>query len=242
MAVTVNKQPLYNQLVDLLKEKINGEMKPGDMLPSERELTVRYGVSRTTVRLALRELQSMGYIYKKHGKGTFVSDRSQASTNLSEAYSFTDQMRALGRDPKTHILSFRVIEADKFLAQHMGINLGDSLYALRRLRCADGSPMMVERTYLPAYKFLQLTEDDLLQKPLYEIIEEDYEVNIVVAEEEFRASIAGIDDAKLLDIAEGSAVLNLVRTTYDSKNEIIEFTRSVARADQFVYKVSHVRG
>ena len=237
---TTNK-PLYNQLVDLLRDRIDAEMKPGDMLPSERELTTRYGVSRTTVRLALRELQSLGYIYKKHGKGTFVADRALASTNLSDTYSFTDQMRQLGRVPKTHTLSFRVIEADKYLANRMGVDLGETLYAIKRLRCADGSPMMVERTYLPAVKFMSLTEEDLKQHALYSIMEDKYNVVISLAEEEFQASIAGIDDARLLDIAEGSAVLHLKRTTYDSTNEIIEFTISVARADQFVYKVSHVR-
>ena len=237
---TSNK-PLYNQLVDLLKNKIDSQMKPGDMLASERELTAMYGVSRTTVRLALRELQSDGYIYKKHGKGTFVADRALASTNLSDTYSFAEQMKEMGREPKTHILSFRSIEADKYLALNMGLSLGDMLYEIKRLRCADGTPLMVERTYIPQSKFIGLTSSHLEEKPLYKIMEQDYNIHITLAEEEFRASIAGIDDAKLLDIAEASAVLNLKRTTYASTNEIIEFTKSVARADQFVYKVSHVR-
>ena len=104
------KQPLYNQLVDLLKEKIEMEMEANDMLPSERELTNRYGLSRTTVRLALQELEKQGYIYRQHGKGTFVSDLSKQVTNLSGSYSFTEQMRSVGKTPETKILEFEVVD------------------------------------------------------------------------------------------------------------------------------------
>ena len=78
--------------------------------------------------------------------------------------------------------------------------------------------------------------------PLYEIIEGVYHEKIKVAEEEFFASIARIADAHLLDINEGAPVLDLVRTTYNASNEIVEYTLSVARADQFKYKVYHRRG
>ena len=72
-------------------------------------------------------------------------------------------------------------------------------------------------------------------------MEQDYHQKVRVAEEEFYASIARIEDARVLDIGEGAPVLNLIRTTYNERNEIIEFTLSIARADQFRYKVSHVR-
>ena len=76
------KQPLYDQLVDLLHEKIENEMGPGDMLPSERELCETYGLSRTTVRLALAELERQGLVTRQHGRGTFVSESVREATNL----------------------------------------------------------------------------------------------------------------------------------------------------------------
>lgn len=241
MAIRTAKQPLYDQLVDILTERIEHELSAGDMLPSERELSERYGLSRTTVRLALQELERLGLVVRQHGRGTFVSDRSARTANLMQAYSFTEQMRSMGRDPLTTILEFSEVEADKHLSEHMNVRLGERLYKLKRLRAADGTPMMVERTYLPVRKFLSLKRPLLTQRSLYDIIENEYREKISVAEEEFFASIARSADAHLLDISEGSPVLDLVRTTYNVYNEIVEYTLSVARADQFKYKVSHRR-
>ena len=241
MALGARKQPLYDQLVDILTEKIEHEYRAGDVMPSERELSERYGLSRTTVRLALQELERLGLVVRQHGRGTFVADRSAQATDLFQAYSFTDQMRSMGRDPETTILEFSELEADKNLAEHMGTRIGDKLFKLKRLRAADGMPMMVERTYLPVRKFLSLKRPMLEQAPLYEIIENVYHEKINVAEEEFFASIARPADAHLLGISEDAPVLDLVRTTYDTRNEIVEYTLSVARADQFKYKVIHHR-
>ena len=241
MRQSAKKQPLYDQLVDLLREKIETEMKPDDLLPSERELSSRYGISRTTVRLALAALENAGLIYRRHGKGTYVAKTAQLSTNLTDTYSFTDQMKNLGRVPETRTLSFEIIEANKYLANQMGLSIGDKIVGIKRLRIADDIPMMVEMSYLPRKLLPMLTKADLIAKPLYQIIEDDYHIHIKVAEEEFSASIARFDDARVLEIPEGSAVLRLSRHTYTQQGQIIEFTRSIARADLFRYKVSHYR-
>lgn len=235
------RQPLYDQLVDILTEKIEHECTPGDMLPSERELSERYGLSRTTVRLALQELERQGLVVRQHGRGTFVADRSAKTADLMKGYSFTDQMRDLGRVPETTILEFDEIEADKHLADVMGARIGDKLYVLKRLRAADDMPMMVERTYLPVRKFLSLKRPMLEHHSLYGVIERTYGEKIRMAEEEFYASVARLADARVLDINEGDPVLDLVRTTYNIHNEVVEYTLSVARADQFKYKVVHRR-
>lgn len=241
MRPRARRQPLYDQLVDILTEKIEQEYRPGDLMPSERELSERYGLSRTTVRLALQELERLGMVVRQHGRGTFVADRSAQATNLSQQYSFTEQMRSMGRVPETTLLEFSEIGADKQLAERMGVRLGDRLFKLKRLRSADGIPMMVEKSYLPVRKFLTLKRPLLDSMPLYEIVETVYHEKIRLAEEEFFASVARSADAHLLGIAEGDPVLDLVRTTYNTSNEIIEYTLSVARADQFKYKVVHQR-
>lgn len=241
MNANSRKQPLYDQLVDLLREKIENEWAPGDLLPSERNLCLTYGLSRTTVRLALAELERQGLVTRQHGRGTFVADTVQEATNLLHTYSFTEQMEEMGRVPKTRILEFDKREAPRHVAERLEIHLGDPIFRMKRLRIADDIPVMLEHTYVPATAFPNLSCEAVDHYGLYNIAEKVYHQTIAVAHEEFSASIAGMDDANLLNISEGAPILKLYRTTYNDKNEIIEYTRSVARADQFKYKISHYR-
>lgn len=242
MTIASRKQPLYDQLVDILKEKIENDLEPGDLLPSERELSLRYGLSRTTVRQAMGELEALGLVTRVRGRGTFVAHSETEVTNLSATYSFTDQMRRAGRNPQTKILEFKLAEAPKQVAEKLGLRLGEHIYQLQRLRLADGIPMMLERTYLPATQFIGLSYDEVSTRALYEVMEQEYHQTIRLAQEDFSASIARSDAAIYLDIPEGSAILKLVRITFNEKNVPIEFTRSVARADQFKYRITHFRG
>lgn len=100
--------------------KIDHEYQPGDLIPSERELAERFGLSRSTVRLAIQELEYLGRIVRKQGRGTFVADRLAQATNLTQSYSFTEQMKAMGRLPETTILEFCEMEADKTLSMQWG--------------------------------------------------------------------------------------------------------------------------
>ncbi|EMF0110124.1 GntR family transcriptional regulator [Enterococcus hirae] len=241
MGNSFKNKALYHQLVDLLKNQMESNMIPHDKLPSERELTAQYGVSRTTVRLALKELENTGYIYRRHGKGTFVSDIKKNVADLAGTYSFTEQMKSLGRTAETRILAFEKIEADKFIAKQLNLSLGEVVFKLSRLRIADREPLMIEDTYLPVKFFLSLNDQLLRSKPLYDLFSEDFNQTVRLADEELYASVASKEDAKQLIILEGAPVLHLARQTYNMKNEIIEFTLSVARADQFHYQIRHIR-
>lgn len=236
-----DKRPIYDQLVEILRNKIENEMEPNDRMLSERRICDEYGVSRTTVRLAMADLEHMGYIYKRHGKGTFVSALNQNSQNLMDSYSFTDYMKEQGKNPSTKVLSFEIVESTKYFSEKLGINPGEKIIKVVRLRLADNLPMMLERTYLPMREFVGLTEEKVIQKPLYEIFREDYGQIIKVADEEFSAGIMSDKEAELLDVALDSPCLKLLRTTYNDDNIVIEFTLSVARSDKFVYKIRHVR-
>lgn len=235
MSGAARKQPLYDQLVDVLTNQINNDLQPGDMLPSERELSERYGLSRTTVRLALQELERFGLVVRQHGRGTFVTNPSDKTANLLQSYSFGEQMRAVGRKPSTVTIAFDEIEATKDLAEHMGCHIGDKLFEIRRLRYADDVPAMIDHTYMPVRKFMNLTPDMISRRSLYDVFENEFHEIIRGADEEVYANIARAADAKLLDINEGDPVLDLVRHTYNVRNEVLEYSLSVARSDQFKY-------
>lgn len=241
MVTEAGDKPLYLQLVDELEMKIRNTMEPNDKLSSERELTHIHGVSRITVRLAIQELERRGLVYKKHGKGTYVSEIREPAVDLSSAYSFTEQMRKIGKVPKTQILSLLEKNASEYLAKQLQIDINEPVVELERIRLADNVPMMLEKTYIPAEVVPGMTEERLNHMPLYEIFAEDYNQTIRLAEEEFYASIALDHEAKVLGIKNNSPVLHITRKTYNQKNKIIEFTFSIARADQFRYKISHIR-
>ncbi|MGL5692755.1 MAG: GntR family transcriptional regulator [Peptostreptococcaceae bacterium] len=236
-----DKRPIYDQLVEILRQKIENEMIPNEKMLSERGICDQYGVSRTTVRLAMAELEHMGYIYKRHGKGTFVAAINRNSQNLMDSYSFTDHMNMLGKKPSTKVLSFKVLESTKYFAENLGITPGEKMIKITRLRLADDSPMMLERTYLPMKEFSGLTEEEVSHKPLYEIFRDKYGEIIKVADEEFSAGILSEKESSLLEVPLDSACLKLLRTTYNDDNRVIEFTLSMARSDKFVYKIRHIR-
>lgn len=236
-----NNQPLYNQLVDTLKIKIENEMNVNDRLPSERELSSQYGLSRTTVRFALNELELMGYVHRQHGKGTFVSNVIKGQTDLGGTYSFTEQMKSLGKVPETKILSLKTMKANQFVAEGLGIAVDDEIIKMKRLRSADNEPMMLERTYLPLSKFPDLTLEMLQTTPLYDLFMKRYNQTVKVADEILSVGIMTAKDAQPLKFYEGAPVLKLKRTTYNNKNEIVEYTLSVARGDKFTYHLRHQR-
>lgn len=232
--------PLYDQLVTVLMEYIKTSLNVDDKMLSEREICEKYDVSRTTVRATLNELEEMGFIYKRHGKGTYVSGLWKEMQDLSNYYSFTEQMKKLGKEPKTDIVSFERLNAIPYVAENLGLQANDDVYKLRRLRSADGLKMMYETTFIPVYLFPSLTVSQLESMPLYELYPTLYKQDIRYAEEEFYASVAETKEAERLDIPEGSACLRIFRKTYNQDNKIVEFTLSVARGDQFIYKIRHV--
>ncbi|GGE15840.1 hypothetical protein GCM10011571_16830 [Marinithermofilum abyssi] len=133
--------PIYYQLEEHIKSQIEkGELKPGDCLPSEREYSEKYGISRMTVRQAINNLVSDGYLIRQKGKGTFVSER-KFEQKLSELTSFTEDMKARGLKPDSKLLQFEIIPSDDAIATQLSIKRHDPVYQIRRIRLADGVPM-----------------------------------------------------------------------------------------------------
>lgn len=161
----MEKVPLTKQLVDQLETFIKEKLQPNDKLPSERDLSELYQVSRNTVRAALNELFLRGFIYRSTGKGTFVAERFDERTDVSGSYSFTKQMLAMNRKPMTRIQRLEKIAAPAKIAKRMRIEPGTPVYVLDRLRIADTLPMMIERSYLPANTVPGLNQEALSKTP-----------------------------------------------------------------------------
>ncbi len=233
-----DKIPLYYQLVDILASEME-LMKPGDKLPSERQLCRLYELSRTTVRQAISELELNGYIQKIHGKGTFVANKDSSKHNLSDYYSFTKQMQSIGKIPKSTVLEFHIERSNKFVADKLKINEGEKVIRFVRLREADETPMMLETTFIPYNDFNKMKKSNLDELPLYDIFEDVYNRKITHVEEQFSASLIGKEESIILKTDIGSPCLKIKRLSFDKNNEIIEYTISFAKGDQFAYKVEY---
>jgi GntR family transcriptional regulator len=228
---------LYYQLkqiiIDMIEKK---ELQENDRLPTEQELCQKYGISRATVRQALKELENEEYIYKIQGKGTFVSPK-RFQQDLLKFYSFTEEMKKIGKKPTSQVLDFKVINADHKIARIMGLEDQTKVYEFFRLRFADDDPMMLEITYIPYDLFPGIKKDDLEVNPLYKILIEEYDTSFSKAEESFRATLLNKNEARKLQYIEGGPAMLLERITYNSQGKIIEYTKSVARGDRFKYHV-----
>lgn len=230
--------PLYFQVMEKLIDKINNEYDKHEKLPSERELCEMYNVSRITVRQALQELTQEGYIYKQHGKGTFVAPKpyTQSLVNL---YSFTEEMKKLGKTPTTKVISFETIAADERMASKLQVESLSEIYKIIRLRLADGEPLMYETSYVPKQHFPDVTKQDIVERPMYDVFREDYNVVVTKATERFSATTIRNEEAKHLQVEPGDIAMLIKRYAYhDSKT--IEYTISVTRGDKFEYVVELV--
>lgn len=231
-----DRVPLYYQLMDIIINDINcGKYKENDKLPSERELCEIYDISRATVRQTILELEKEGYIYKQHGKGTFVSGE-RFKQDLLKFYSFTEEMKKLGKTPSTKVLDFEITRLNERTAKKMNMNEGDKIYKFTRLRLADNKPMIVETSHIPYNRFVGITREDLEREAMYDIFTKRYNAIFTKAEESFRPVLTRENEADLLQNAINSPSMMTERITFEGNN-IIEYTISIARGDKFKYRV-----
>lgn len=231
-----DRVPLYYQLMDIIIAQIDdGEYIEHDKLPSEREFCEIYDISRATVRQTIQELEKSGYIYKLHGKGTFVSAKKMEQ-NLLKFYSFTEEMKKLGKKPSSKVLDFEIININEGIASKMNMKKDDQVYKFTRLRLADENPIMIETSYIPANKFKGITKLDLDNKAMYDIFVDRFDINFTKAEEVFTPVATRENEAEYLEYEEGLPSMMIERITY-ATNDIIEYTIGIARGDKFNYRV-----
>lgn len=223
--------PKYFQLRAILLDMIEGTELPVDaLIPSERELCQRYGLSRMTVRQAVDHLVSEGRLYRVPGKGTFVA-RPKIEMPL-QLVSFTEDMLARGLRPGAVDISRRTAPADPWLARMFEVEPGTDIHIIERLRTADGQPMALERVHLRASFAPDLLDRRLADRSLYGVLEAVYGMVFDAGDQTIDAGIADAGEAKLLDISRGSAVLLLQRRSYIG-GVCAELTVSTYRADRY---------
>ncbi|WP_332663015.1 GntR family transcriptional regulator [Aeromicrobium sp.] len=230
--------PKHAQLRAALLKTIEEELQPGAMIPSERDLTIRYDVSRATVRAAISSLVNEGRLTTVPGRGTVVT-RPRVESNLHLA-SFTQDMRQRGHRPSTEVLSCAVVAAGETTAKALGLSPGDRVWEIERLRLADDEPMAHEISWYPEAVFPALGDEDL-SGSIYAIFESTYGVVITEARQTTWAEQAGHAYAHLLEVAETAPVMVFDRVGSSSEGPV-EQTISRYRGDRYQLSMSLHRG
>src|SRR5262249_10859709 len=183
--------PLYFQIQqDLASSIASGALAPGSQLPSEEELVRRYNVSRTTVRKAVQELERLGLIEIRRGRGTFVRPE-KLTQQFTELTGFVEDMVALGLQPSARVLGTARTEADEMVARQLRVPIGTEVMQIRRVRIADGVALSLDETYLPMDLGRKVVEDDLEVYPIFSLLEKKYDTPLLEADYRIEAGAAG---------------------------------------------------
>ncbi len=218
--------PLYLQLTAQLIHKIEeGELKPGDKIASERELSETLKVSRITARLAIQELFKSGLIYREQGRGTFIAESKMR--NVQGFTSFTENMVKRGMKPGSQILLQEVIPSEDTLARTLHMNPGEPALHLVRLRTADGRPVAIQYAHLP-YKICEgLENENLTNESLFTVLRQKYDVYPAWTEAVVEASSALPEEAHLLGLKASEPVLVVRGLTFTESFDIVESVRTI---------------
>lgn len=226
--------PIYIQIEQQLKEQIQqGDFSVGTSIPSERELSERFGVSRMTVRQSITNLVNDGLLYREKGRGTFVAS-PKVEQPLNGLTSFTEDMESRGMVPSSKLIGFDILEPEADVAEELQLNEGDRVYFVERIRFADAKPMAIERTFLPVDRFPNLTEESF-GGSLYAVIEGEQQLKISRATQRMEAGLVKKEDADLLQIQLPAAVLLIERISYLEGDLPFEVVRSTYRADRYKF-------
>jgi len=221
--------PRYEQLYrHLLAAITSGEMAAQSQLPPERELAEIAEVSRVTVRKAVAQLVEDSLLEQRRGAGTFVrAPRLKMEHSLSALMSFTEYMRQRGKTSSSRILQSGIAPPSPDEQIALGLSGSETLSRVERLRFADDVPMALERSSLPRDI---LPDPDMVDVSLYDVLRAR-NVAPTRAVQRITAVNLGGDDARLLNLVDGAAVLRIDRTAYLPSGRPIEFTRGLYRSD-----------
>lgn len=227
--------PIYIQIRDILFEKISsGEFKSDDQLPSERELSETYKISRMTARNVLTQLVDSGYAYRLKGKGTFVK-LPNIERDFVKLSGFSQMLKSKGIKPSNKIVNSEIIVADKKIASLLETRIGTKVYKIVRIRYGNNIALALEYSYLPVDLFENLLQYDFERDSLYKVIEEDYKYKLKYSKQWIKITTLNKNESKLLNVNENTPVFLLESISYDMDENVIESTLSLNIGDRTAF-------
>ena len=205
-------------------------LEVGDAIPPERRLASDLGVSRPTLRTVIDELVREGLLLRRHGSGTFVAEPKIALPLTMT--SFSEDMARRGMVPGSRVLSFEVIAAGAKLGQKLRVSPTAEVYAVRRLRLADGETMAIEFLNVPRALVPTLTRDALQGNSFYTLLQQEG-VTIASGVQTIEPTVTTEEEAEVLGVPLHAPAFLFERITESDTGEVVEFVRSVYRGDRY---------
>ena len=203
----------------------------GEAIPSERQLTTDLGVSRLTVRAALDELVRDGYLVRRRGSGTFVSEPKIAQELTMT--SFTEDMRRRGMHPGSKTLGLEVVPAGARLGRFLHVSPSEPIVVAKRLRLADSESMAIETLHVRDALVPGLSAADLDGKSFYDLLRSRYGIVISGGMQTIEPTVTNEEESDALGIPLHSPAFLFERVTRSESGEIVEFVHSIYRGDRY---------
>lgn len=225
-------EPLWHQAEHALRTLIErGEWATGTQIPNEDKLGAMLGISRITLRHAMRNLEAAGLLRREHGRGTFVRSATVVA-GARGLTSFTQEMVTLGLVVGTRLLDAQLIAASTEMADALDVEPGEPLVRLRRLRLGNNAPIGIQTAHLPEARVPGLFEAAHEIGSLYEALRDRYGIAAVEAHEVYRVGLVAEAEAELIGQPAGTPAFVVQRIAYDAQGPF-EFTLSTMRADRY---------
>jgi GntR family transcriptional regulator len=206
-------------------------LEMGAAIPSERQLSTDLGVSRLTVRAALDDLARDGYLVRRRGSGTFVSEPKIAQELTMT--SFTEDMRRRGMNPASKTLSLDVVPAGAQLGRFLHVSPSEPVVVVKRLRLADRETMAIETLHVREALVPGLSGDELEKHSFYELLRERYGTVIAGGVQTIEPTVTNAEESEALGVPLHSPAFLFERFTSDGEGNVVEFVRSIYRGDRY---------
>jgi len=231
-----NAIPKYHQLAGILRKKIvDGEWPPQSPIPSERQLEMIYSVSRPTIRQAIELLIHEGYLYREHGKGTFVMPQ-KLQKGLMELTSFSEDLIKRGIKPGQRILEMAYETAPEEVIRKLELSEGTQVLRISRVRLGDGLPIGLQTSYVIVKPDQLITHEELEEVgSLYKILQEKLHIIPWAADETLEVTLATKEEADLLQVKVGAPLLMNERVLWSQERKAVEFVKILYRGDRYRY-------
>ncbi len=217
MSTSRNGTPAYKRIQNSIRSRIeSSELKPGDVVASERELARIHKVSLMTARHALAGLEHEGMVERRRGAGTFVA---APKIHFNKLMSYTEQMSIRGLSPRSRVLCAKIIDHESEVAARLGLPATSALVKIERLRETGDDPFALETCYLSAKEFAGLVKTPLARGSLFAALEADFGVELAYADEEVDATAAETNVAALLGVPNRASVLRIRQVIYSSSGK-----------------------